>query len=595
MDAQQWTQDRTIAGAHDRKARPHRAFGDGVDVSMQARRLKDTMFGMPAMAALLLAAIPLASGADAQDLTVLRALDHGTLIVWVVRPANQMRPKSDTPVFAASQPGFHEATTSALGQNAGGFGQNAGSYGVDASSTTISAPSSPTAVNARQPGDTTAAGSGYTEQASGSFGQSSGGFGQNAGGYGQTTGSLGQNAGSAGQTAGTYGQTLTGFGDSLSTLGQPRKTSAPPFRLATRGASSNLFEQQLHSAFPDLKVLYSDVYASELTADLSAAAAAHSSPDVLIGALTGAGWQKAESRYGAAEVRRADFVPDGLSSGDDAPEYAAVAGAPHADAARAFIVWAGEMRGGCVQCGVRSTNGELSAAEQKASLAAIAAMGKVLEGVALGAAADPAMTAWPAMLGLNVLQYGPGDSRGDGAQVGVVRCSVNGALAAVTLRVSAAGVYGAVHPLIVLRRTAGANGVWRVLQVSLNLPSAEAEGARAALTTDTAPVAAAEQHAGVLGVTLRAPDNGSQMQPEPKLGWDNGGGAGLEVVEWQSCATGSCGDSHLYFVPDHNQRLRTEATAEFARADGNYRWRLWSVGAAGAVKLSPWRTFVVIH
>jgi hypothetical protein len=31
--------------------------------------------------------------------------------------------------------------------------------------------------------------------------------------------------------------------------------------------------------------------------------------------------------------------------------------------------------------------------------------------------------------------------------------------------------------------------------------------------------------------------------------------------------------------------------AEFANANGRYRWRVWSVGAHGAVEISPWRTF----
>jgi hypothetical protein len=519
----------------------------------------------------------------------LAALEHGRLTVWVVRPANERPPESEVPVYRSTQPGFHESTTSALGQNAGSFGQNAGSYGVDASSTTISAPSSPTAVNARAPGDTTAAGSGYTEQSAGSYGQNAGGFGSNAGGYGQTTGSLGEDESSLGQTAGSYGRTLTGFGDSLNTLGQPKKTVAPPFRIATRSASSNAFEQELHGAFPDLKVVYSDIYASQLAATLSAAAGSASYPDVLIGPLTGAGWQKVEGRYGAAVVRRADFVPDGLSSGDGVPEFTVVAGAPHADAARAFALWAGEIVGGCVQCGVRSTAGAMSAEENKAAAVAISAMNALLQGEGPGSAADPAMATWSAALGMSVLKTDGGKSA-TGVRVAVVRSSVDGALAAVSLRVVAGAMYGAAHPLVVLRRTAGA---WRVLQVSLNLPPLEAERARVALTRETTPASTTEQKGGVLGVTLRSPDNGSSLEAQPALSWDNKGGAGLEVIEWQACEGSACGDSHLYFVPDQNQRLRTGTTAEFARADERYRWRVWSVGAAGATKLSPWRTFRV--
>lgn len=79
----------------------------------------------------------------------------------------------------------------------------------------------------------------------------------------------------------------------------------------------------------------------------------------------------------------------------------------------------------------------------------------------------------------------------------------------------------------------------------------------------------------------------------PELWWDNGGGAGLQVVEWQR-SRGGWLDAHLYLAPDHNPKLQTRVTAQFANSQGRYRWRVWSVGAEGEMKISPWRTLNIL-
>lgn len=522
------------------------------------------------------------------------ALENGTLIIWVIKPPLEKRPKSNVPQYKAADPGYHEATTGGLGQPSSSFGHDAASYGVDASSPTISAPSSPTAVNARAPGDVAPADSGYVEVTGNQLGQPSSTFGTNQSDHGQSAGSFGQNAGAAGQNAGGYGTDVGSFGDSLSTVAQPKKQQAvvSTFHLPMRGPSTNAFEQEIHAAFPSLKVLYADVYADELAGDLAAASNSRSAPDILIGALNGAGWRRMEGRYGAAMVRRADYVPDGVSSGEVVPEYALAANATHPAAARAFILWASEVNGGCLQCGVATVAANLNAEEQKVATAASAAIGHLFAGEGAGTVADGSMAIFSPQLGSGVLKNDAGQTVNEGAKQTIVHVSVNGKLAAVTARVvvSSGGEYGVAHPLVVLRENAASQ--WKVLHVSLNLPALEAERARQELTSDTSPPQRQERIDGVKGVTLTAPDNGDTREAQPSLGWDNHGGAGLQVVEWAACNS-DCLDTHLYFVPDNTDHLRTEVNAEFANAAGRYKWRVWSVGDDGAMAISSWRTFVV--
>jgi hypothetical protein len=532
----------------------------------------------------------LACTALAQDGDPLAALQHGSLIVWVVKPTKERKPDNHIIAYAAPEPGYHESTIEALGQSSSSFGHDAANYGVDAGSNTISAPSSPTAINARAPGDDVPAGVGYAEQTSGNYGQTAGSFGKNASDHGVTTGALGQSAGSVGQTSGSYGQTAGSFGDSLATVGQTKRTTLQPFRLPVRPAATT-FEQDLQSAFRGLRVQYSDVYADDLQNYLATAAATQSSPDVLLGPATWTGWQKIERSFGVTLVPRADFVADGFGDDDGAtPGYALIAGARHPDAARAFVLWASERSEDCERCEPGYIAGDMSADERAAAIVAMGAMEHVVQGNGVGSIADASMVSYSPKLGL--LKTEAGNVATDATSAHVVHSTVNGTLAAVTLRISVSSnsQFGLSHPLVVLRKR---GNTWRVLHISLNLPAIEAERARIALTGDTTPASRTEQTSGVLGVTLSAPVDNDTTQPTPELGWANGGGAGLQVIEWQSCGGSECSDSHLYFVPDDSERLRTQASAEFAAKNGKYRWRVWSIGKDGAMKLTTWRTFNV--
>jgi hypothetical protein len=141
---------------------------------------------------------------------------------------------------------------------------------------------------------------------------------------------------------------------------------------------------------------------------------------------------------------------------------------------------------------------------------------------------------------------------------------------------------------VVLR--AGKDGQWKVLQMSLDLPQHEQSNVRQALMVSSPPTAA-EQSSGVKGIAQASPQDGQNVAQIPQLVWDNHGGAGLQVVEWQRGEGGAWSDARLYLVEDRSPTLRTQVLAEFANANGRYRWRVWSVGAHGAVEISPWRTF----
>jgi len=97
----------------------------------------------------------------------------------------------------------------------------------------------------------------------------------------------------------------------------------------------------------------------------------------------------------------------------------------------------------------------------------------------------------------------------------------------------------------------------------------------------------------VMGVALASPADGSVGSIAPDLAWDNGGGAGLQVVEWQYPYKGGWSDTRLFLVPDMGSTLRTRVGADFATLPLTYRWRVWSIGASGAMKISSWRTFSI--
>jgi hypothetical protein len=539
-----------------------------------------------AIATLLIAGACWAQSDDEPDL--LGGLRHGNLVVWMVRAPSGRAPRvPGTPLYRSPQPGFSQATTGEFGQSASSVGTSAGDYGVDASSTAISAPSSPT-IARNDPGANTADGAGYKEQTSGSYGQTSSSYGTASSNHGQTASSLGQNASTAGQTAGSYGQTAGSFGNSLGTIAQAgvkdktaQSNEVDPLRDELRA--------RLQGSFPQLTVTTREVPSDELGDDLRATKGTAAYPDVLVGALPQTWSRGMQNEFGLALLPLPGFYDDGVTSDKPfAPEFAILSGAPHASAARAFAMWIGEADEACEGCVASGLGRERTAA----AVVATDAVKHLLHGDGLGDEGDLEMAAFPPSLGRLILTTN--DNRAvseDVALVQVVQASVNGKLAAVTMRVVASSekVFGVAHPLVVLRK--GDDGKWRVLHMSLNLPAVEAEGEREALMEQCTETICGSD--GAEGVTLASPANGEVRQPMPDLWWDNGGGARLEVVEWQAVHEGGWSDARLFLVPDRGAKLRTQVTARFATASTKYRWRVWSVGAGGAMKLSGWRTMVI--
>ena len=523
----------------------------------------------------------------------LTALRQGTLIVWFVSEPVQTPQTGIEAVAAlhnATPLDYQEQTAASLGQSASTYGQDAGSYGVDADSRSISTPSIAPDKNATTE---TPNGMGYRQQAASTFGQNAGGYGTASSNVGQPSSTLGQNAGGYGQSAGSYGTAASNVGTASSNFGAGNNAPAQggasaPVQQSVNSPEAEQARSSLREAFPDLQMKFVVVDADQLKQSLTSAQGTTDFPDVLLGTLPAGWWNGMDSEFGLAMLRPAAFYPNGVM--DSAPgmeEIAILAYAQHMQAARALALWMSEPESGCPGCVQAGLTGKNMAA------AAIAkgAVERLVNGQPLSEVSDPEM-ATESSEGVRrmLATMGNTSASGDGVRVQVEDASVNGSLAAVALRVvvSSAGVFGVAHPLVVLR--AGKDGKWKVLQMSLNLPQAEQTSEREALMVTTPP-SSAEQRAGVKGVSLATPQDGQALSQMPELVWDNHGGAGLQVVEWQRGEGGSWSDARLYLVQDTNARLQTHVQAEFADKNGRYRWRVWSVGAEGDVKISPWRTF----
>jgi hypothetical protein len=527
-------------------------------------------------------------------------LREGRLVVWFVG-AGERAPETNLQAIAALHHAtpltYQEQTSGSFGQSASSFGQNSGGYGVDSTSSSISTPKPAQGEDAPS---ATPNGIGYRQQESGSFGQESSSFGTEASNHGQTSGSVGQEASSFGTAASNHGQDAGSFGNSTSTIADAGNSLPQP----PSNPLAEQFKERLQQAFPDLQVKFSEVDPAELKDRLMAARGTASYPDVLLGTLPAAWWNGMQSEFGLAMLRPASFYPDGVTQNPpSAEEFAILARAPHMAAARAFALWMSEPDSGCPGC----VQAGLSEKEQAAAAVAMSAVERLLNGEPLGEEADPEM-ARSSSLGVRRMLATIGStsgntsgntsgstSAGDAApRVEVERASTNGSLAAVALRVvvSSPGVFGVAHPLVVLRTAK--DGRWRVLQVSLNLQQLEQENVRHTLM-ESSPASAAEQRGGVVGVSQASPQDGDTRAPMPELVWDNGGGAGLQVVEWQMGRSGGWADARLYLVQDRNPRLQTHVIAQFAGGVGRYRWRVWSVGAHGEMKIGPWRTFNVVQ
>ncbi len=555
------------------------------------------------MAGLLSVTLLVCAGAvPGQDPEPLGALRHGPLVVWYLAVSTRPPQSNLNAINAlhnATPLNYSEKTTGNFGQNASTFGQNAASYGVDADSPTISTPSIPPDQNA-----TTAKpnGIGYVQKDLSNFGQNAAGYGSTASNVGQEASTAGQNAGSYGTEASRYGTAASNVGQNASDFGASNGNGAPAEAANTgaptqqqqplRNAKAEQVKEALQRAFPDLQMRFIAVDPDQLKARLMAARGTADYPDVLLGTLPAAWWSGMDTDFGLAMLRPAVFYPNGVTENSEGePEVAILMHAPHMQAARAFALWMSEPYSGCPGCVQTSLAGK----EAAPATVAKKAMERLLNGEPLGDEADPDLVmdssrAVRRMLAIMGSTSGNAAVPSDGAHVQVAEASVNGSLAAVALRVvvSSPGVFGVAHPLVVLR--AGKDGQWKVLQMSLNLPQDMQSNERRALMVSSPPTTA-EQNAGVKGIAQASPQDGQNVAQVPQLVWDNHGGAGLQVVEWQRGEGGDWSDPRLYLVEDRNPTLRTQVLAEFANANGRYRWRVWSVGAHGAVEISPWRTF----
>lgn len=555
-----------------------------VEVAVVIRR---SIAGLWSATLLACVVVSLAQTQQGDTTGPLEALRDGPLVVWYINSPNRPPQTNLGAIFALHDTApstYQEHTTGSFGQSASTYGQNSASYGVDSSSSTISAPHSTQGADAPAP---TPNGTGYQQQESGSFGQVASGYGTNAGKYGAASSDVGQTASSFGTAASNHGQDAGSFGESTSTIADVgKRTQKPGLAILVERLM-----QRVQRAFPELDVSFTEVDPDELMDRLMAAQGTAGYPDVLLGTLPPAWWKGMQSEAGLAMLRPASFYQNGVTQDEPYAEPAAIlAQAPHMQAARAFALWMSEPYTdcpGCVQAG-------LTKKEQAAAAVATSALKRLLDGESLGDEADPAM-AGSLSEGVRKMLTTTGNAVAEDAsfRVEVEHASTNGSLAAVALRVvaSSSKMFGVAHPLVVLRTAK--DGRWRVLQMSLNLPQFEQANVLETLM-ETSPMSAAEQRTGVKGVSVANPQDGATRMPQPELVWDNNGGAGLQVVEWQRGGGGSWSDARLYLVQDRNPRLQTHVIAQFAEDAGRYRWRVWSVGAHGEMKISPWRTFNVV-
>jgi hypothetical protein len=528
-----------------------------------------------ALLTVLLAAI-----CAAQD-TQFEALRHGQLTLWIIDTASPPRSnlQAINDLHHATPLTYQEQTAGSFGQNASTFGQTSGSYGAPSDSPTISTPKEAPGENAPAPAPN---GTGYRQQTAGTFGQTASTAGSNAAAYGQTSGSFGQ-------TSSTYGQTSASYGTAAGNLGQPAAGSAQQQR--PRSRQSLDLEARLKHAFPQLYVRFLDVPASELKDWLTVASGTQNYPDVLVGSLPDTWPPDLKRRLLVDRIQPAAFYADGLTDWKPQPTEPSItllARAPHRDAARELVLWLGEADVRCEGCPPPDD----TAARLPYSVAAVSAVSGLLRSLPLADLADPDIATFPPALGRLMLTT-TANTQADpaSAHVEVLRASANGRIAMVSLRVVASSdaVFGAAHPLVVLRQQTG--GQWKVLHISLNLPAPETERLRQSLMNTTPPDTGPNA-----GVTLAVPLDNDTRPPTPQLSWDNQGGAGLQVVEYQQAYDGGhWSDARLYLVPDQAARLKTQVTAEFATTPTPYRWRVWSIGAGGQTKISPWRTMNIVR
>jgi len=387
------------------------------------------------------------------------------------------------------------------------------------------------------------------------------------------------------------------------------------------------FASEAKNALPDLFLDVHYVYADDLRKDLAASEALPSEPaantaipisvplpapplrrpDVLVGRPLPPGWTSLQDRedwqtglgtLGVARWTALDGAqePHSPKSRGRAIEESILKAAQHPAAAREFAVWLLDGEKLCFECSriVRQLiRLPKSVAPQEILDVAKDAEAAVLSGGTTSSAdSHIAEFSGPLAQALALTGSAGGFLEGLKLRVDPTEARANERFAVVALRgiVESDSGFGMVHGLVVLR--ANEDGRWRVLQVTPNQPAGERQIAEEYLQPYAKPVDR-EKLGEVSGVSLAAPKDGTDIGAEPQLWWDNKGGATLQVVEWQM-RWNDWTDTKLYFVPDAMQTLRTAVTASFAQHPAPYRWRVWSLGEGGVMKLSPWRSMNVI-
>jgi hypothetical protein len=499
-------------------------------------------------------------------------LEGEPLTVWVLKPGHP--PKTPAGVLALLPPtprlGLQEQTAGSFGQTASSAGQNAGGYGTAASS---------------------------VGTAASNVGQNAGGYGTTASSYGTTASSYGTAASDYGTAASNVGTAASDAGTAASSYGHPASETGPNTaagRKDAAGAQKNVALERVRALMLEVRarnIRYVELYAEEFKERIDAANKTGDLPDVLIGTLPyteeyrelRARWLLPSSVYGSVPEDNLESVLAGARPWRE--NFAVFLRAPHARTARAFALVLAE---GGVHGVLPLTAGDKLTPP---SLVAVDAMSRLLDGQAVGEEADPMLATFAPQMARGLLMRVPaGADDPTPPRTEAMAASINGGLAVVELRVtvSSARSLEVMHPLVVLRKAL--DGSWKVLQVSMNLPleNQQAEGERLMRTSPRAE----EIKGGVKGVTLASPRDGDVGPERPELWWDNLGGAGLQVVEWQQGYGDVWQDTHLYFVDDASSRLHTREVARFASVPfWRYRWRVWSVGYEGETKISAWRTF----
>lgn len=433
-------------------------------------------------------------------------------------------------------------------------------------------------------------------QTAGSFGQPAGSFGAPSGSTGQTAGSFGQNAGDSSKTAGSVGQTVGSFGESLSTLADAAAAANGSQPNRKHDAAWERFTSDIENSLRGLDVTYEDVGVDEIRTRLDAALKSGEQPDVLLGTPLPPVWSRPDSglvrRYGLVTLGFARMVPQTetpeIRNNTLQPQASILVRARHPRAARAFVLWLSD-RNICQGCEQYPREADPAVTVAKGALFSL------LNGGGLGIAPDKQMAAFPPQLArdmaLNV-SY-PGLLNDLDIRIDATAAQANERFAVVQLRavMESHAAFGTVHAIVVLRVDEA--GRWRVLQLTPNLVPEQQEVAWRSLARYAKDVKR-EDVAEVIGVKQAAPIDGDNRGPSPEFWWDNGGGATLEIVEWQRGSGTAWSSSNLYFVPDTDGHLRTRVTGRFADLPGAYRWRIWSVGSGGVVAISPWRGLNVV-